>query len=183
MSEPRSALGGAVAAGFASVREIGPVGMITLRAKPEAAGLAKAVKAAVGTGLPGVRQIVTEGDRACGWMSPDEYLLVMPYAAVAGALEAIGKAMAGAHHLAVDVSDARAVFRVEGAKADQVLAKLSPVDFATLAPGELRRTRAAQVAAALWREGDGFTVVCFRSVARYVFDLLASGAKPGSELS
>ena len=182
MSEPKSALGGAVAAGFASVREIGPVGMITLRAKPEAAGLAKAVKAAVGTGLPGVRQIVTEGDRACGWMSPDEYLLVLPYAAVAGALEAIGKAMAGAHHLAVDVSDARAVFRVEGAKADQVLAKLSPVDFATLAPGELRRTRAAQVAAALWREGDGFTVVCFRSVARYVFDLLATGAKPGSEL-
>ena len=182
MSEPRSALGGAAAVGFASVREIGPVGMITLRAKPEAAGLAKAVKAAVGTGLPGVRQIVTEGDRACGWMSPDEYLLVMPYAAVAGALEAIGKAMGGAHHLAVDVSDARAVFRVEGAKADQVLAKLSPVDFARLEPGELRRTRAAQVAAALWREGDGFTVVCFRSVARYVFDLLASGAKPGSEL-
>jgi sarcosine oxidase subunit gamma len=182
MSEPKSALGGAVAAGFASVREIGPVGMITLRAKPDTAGLAKAVKAAVGTGLPGVRQIVTEGDRACGWMSPDEYLLVIPYAAVAGALEAIGKAMAGAHHLAVDVSDARAVFRVEGAKADQVLAKLSPVDFAKLEPGELRRTRAAQVAAALWREGDGFTVVCFRSVARYVFDLLASGAKPGSEL-
>jgi sarcosine oxidase subunit gamma len=97
-------------------------------------------------------------------------------------MEAIGKAMTGAHHLAVDVSDARAVFRVEGAKAEQVLAKLSPVDFAKLEPGELRRTRAAQVAAALWREGDGFTVVCFRSVARYVFDLLASGAKPGSEL-
>jgi sarcosine oxidase subunit gamma len=115
-------------------------------------------------------------------MSTDEYLLVMPYAAVAGALEAIGKAMAGAHHLAVDVSDARAVFRVEGAKAEQVLAKLSPVDFAKLETGELRRTRAAQVAAALWREGDGYTVVCFRSVARYVFDLLASGAKPGSEL-
>lgn len=182
MSEPKSALGGAASEGFASIREIGPVGMITLRAKPEAAGLAKAVKAAVGTGLPGVRRIVTEGDRACGWMSPDEYLLVMPYAAVAGALEAIGKAMAGAHHLAVDVSDARAVFRVEGARADQVLAKLSPVDFVTLEPGELRRTRAAQVAAALWREGDGFSVVCFRSVARYVFDLLASGAKPGSEL-
>ncbi len=182
MSEPKSALGGVTAAGFASIREIGPLGMISLRAKPDAAGLAKAIKAAVGTGLPDVRRIVAEGDRACGWMSPDEYLLVMPYAAVAGALEAIAKAMAGAHHLAVDVSDARAVFRVEGAKADQVLAKLSPVDFATLEPGELRRTRAAQVAAAFWREGDGFTVVCFRSVGRYVFDLLASGAKPGSEL-
>ncbi|NBE08744.1 sarcosine oxidase subunit gamma [Paragemmobacter ruber] len=182
MSEPKSALGGAVSEGFVTIREIGPVGMITLRAKPDAAGLAKAVKAAAGTGLPEVRRIVTEGDRACGWMSPDEYLLVLPYAAVGGALEAVGKAMAGSHHLAVDVSDARAVFRVEGAKAEQVLAKLSPVDFGALATGELRRTRAAQVAAAFWKDGDGFTVVCFRSVARYVFDLLATGAKPGSEL-
>ncbi|ESW60927.1 MAG: sarcosine oxidase subunit gamma [Rhodobacter sp. CACIA14H1] len=183
MSEPVSALGGASAQGFASVREIGPLGMVTLRAKPDAKGLAKAVKAAVGTAVPAVRRIVRDGDRACGWMSPDEYLLVMPYAAVAGALEAIGTAMAGEHHLAVDVSDARAVFRVEGAKADQVLAKLSPVDFATLEADELRRTRAAQVAAAFWKEGDGFTVVCFRSVGRYVFDLLATGAKPGSELA
>ena len=182
MSEPVSALKGATATGFAAIREIGPLGMITLRAKPDVKGLAKAIKAAVGTEVPALRRIVTEGDRACGWMSPDEYLLVMPYAAVAGALEAIAKAMGGEHHLAVDVSDARAVFRVEGAKAEQVLAKLSPVDFATLEPGELRRTRAAQVAAAFWKDGDGFTVVCFRSVGRYVFDLLAMSAQPGSEL-
>lgn len=182
MSEPVSALKGATATGFATIREIGPVGMITLRAKPDVKALAKAIKAAVGTAVPAVRRIEIEGDRACGWMSPDEYLLVMPYAAVAGAMEAIAKAMAGEHHLAADVSDARAVFRVEGAKADQVLAKLSPVDFARLEPGELRRTRAAQVAAAFWKEGDAFTVVCFRSVGRYVFDLLATGAKPGSEL-
>ena len=182
MSEPASALAGAVSEGFVTIREIGPLGMVTLRAKSDVKALPKAIKAAVGTGVPALRRIVVEGDRACGWMSPDEYLLVMPYAAVPAALEAIAKAMGTAHHLAVDVSDARAVFRVEGAKADQVLAKLSPVDFARLEPGELRRTRAAQVAAAFWQEGDGFTVVCFRSVARYVFDLLATSAKPGSEL-
>ena len=183
MSEPVSALKGATATGFAAIREVGPVGMITLRVKPDVKALAKAIKAAVGTGVPAVRRIEIDGDRACGWMSPDEYLLVLPYAAVAGALEAIAKAMGGEHHLAVDVSDARAVFRVEGGKADQVLAKLSPVDFATLEPGELRRTRAAQVAAAFWKDGDGFTVVCFRSVGRYVFDLLATSAAPGSELA
>lgn len=182
MSEPVSALKGASARGFAAIREIGPVGMITLRAKPDVKGLAAAVKAAVGTSVPALRRIEIAGDRACGWMSPDEYLLVMPYAAVGEALAAIGKALAGEHHLAVDVSDARAVFRVEGAKADQVLAKLSPVDFATLEAGELRRTRAAQVAAAFWKDGDGFTVVCFRSVGRYVFDLLAMSAQPGAEL-
>jgi sarcosine oxidase subunit gamma len=182
MSEPVSALDGAMSEGFAKIREIGPLGMVTLRCKSDVKALPKAIKAAVGTAVPELRRIVVEGDRACGWMSPDEYLLVMPYAAVPAALEAIGKAMGTAHHLAVDVSDARAVFRVEGAKADQVLAKLSPVDFAALAEGELRRTRAAQVAAAFWKDGDGFTVVSFRSVGRYVFDLLATSAKPGSEL-
>lgn len=182
MSEPKSALNGAVSEGFASIREIGPLGMVTLRCKADVKALPKAIKAAVGTGVPGLRRIVVDGDRACGWMSPDEYLLVMPYAAVPAALEAVAKAMGQEHHLAVDVSDARAVFRVEGAKAEQVLSKLSPVDFAKLEPGELRRTRAAQVATAFWKDGDGFTVVCFRSVARYVFDLLAMSATPGSEL-
>ena len=128
-------------------------------------------------------KIEVAGDRACGWMSPDEYLLVLPYAEVAGAMAALNKGLAGQHFLAADVSDARAVFRVEGAKAAQVLAKLSPVDFATLEAGELRRTRAAQVAAAFWADGDAFTVVCFRSVGKYVFDLLATSAQVGSELA
>lgn len=180
MSDPASALGGASFTGFASVREIGPLGMISLRAK-DVTGLAEAVKAATGAGLPAVRRIETAGDNACGWMSPDEYLLVLPYAGVTAAIATLNAALAGQHFLAVDVSDARAVFRVEGDKAAQVLAKLAPVDFAMLAPGELRRTRAAQVAAAFWQQGNGYTVVCFRSVGRYMFDLLASSALPGSE--
>ncbi|WGV17127.1 sarcosine oxidase subunit gamma [Fuscovulum ytuae] len=182
MSEPVSALNGAASEGFATIREIGPLGMITLRCKADVKALPKAIKAAVGTGVPALRRVVVEGDRACGWMSPDEYLLVMPYVDVSASLSAIAKAMGKEHHLAVDVSDARAVFRIEGAKAEQVMAKLSPVDFAALEPGELRRTRAAQVAAAFWKDGEGYTLVCFRSVARYVFDLLASSATPGSEL-
>jgi sarcosine oxidase subunit gamma len=175
MPDPVSPLLGTSFDGFAKVREIGPLGMITLRAKGLKT-LDKAIKAAVGTKVPGPRRIETLGDRACGWMSPDEYLLVLPYAEVPQALAALAKALAKDHHLAADVSDARAVFRVEGPKADQVLQKLMPVDFDRLAPGELRRTRMAQVAAAFWREGDGFTVVCFRSVARYSFDILQNAA-------
>lgn len=183
MSKAVSALGGAAFDGFASIREIGPIGMITLRAKPEVKALAAAVKAVTGTGLPATRRIEVNGDRATGWMSPDEYLLILPYAEVAAGLASLAKDLAGEHHLAVDVSDARAVFRVEGAKAEQVLAKLSPVDFAALEPGELRRTRAAQVAAAFWKDGEGYTLVSFRSVAGYVMGLLSHSAQPGSELS
>jgi sarcosine oxidase, subunit gamma len=182
MSEPVSALQGARYDGFATIREIGPVGMITLRAKG-LKSLDKAIKAAVGTKVPAQRRIELNGNRACGWMSPDEYLLVIPYAEVATALAALAKALAGQHYLAADVSDARAVFRIEGEKASDVLCKLSPVDFNMLAPSELRRTRAAQVAAALWHQDDGFTLVCFRSVAGYVMGLLSHSARPGAELS
>jgi sarcosine oxidase subunit gamma len=182
MSDPVSALQGASFAGFASVREVGPIGMVTLRAKGLKT-LDKAIKAAVGTKAPSQRRIEINGDRACGWMSPDEYLVVLPYAEVSKALAAISKALGNDHHLAVDVSDARAVFRVEGDKADQVLRKLVPADLDNLAPGELRRTRAAQVAVAFWQQDDGFTLVCFRSVAGYVMGLLANAAQPGCELS
>ena len=183
MSEVVSALGHASFEGFAKVSEIGPLGMITLRAKPDVAGLAAAVQAAVGVALPSQREIEIAGDRAAGWMGPDEYLLVMPYDQANAALEALNTALKGQHYLAVVVSDARAVVRIEGGKADQVLAKLSPVDFATLAPKELRRSRAAQVAAAYWKDGNGFTMVCFRSVASYAMGLLTHSAMPGSELA
>lgn len=183
MRNPVSPLGNATFDGFCTIKEIGPLGMISLRAKPDVKELAKAVKAAVGTKLPAQRRIEVAGDKACGWMSPDEYILILPYAETGAAMEAISKAMGAAHHLAAVVSDARAVFRVEGDKADQVLAKLCPVDFDTLEPGELRRTRAAQVAAAFWKDGNGFTVVCFRSVAGYVMGLLSHSAEKGSELA
>jgi sarcosine oxidase subunit gamma len=182
MSEPVSALGGASYSGFATIREIGPIGMITVRAKG-LKGLDKAVKSVVGTKLPGTRRIEISGDTACAWMSPDEYLLILPYSGVAAALASISAALKGEHYLAVDVSDARAVFRIEGDKAAEVLRKLAPVDFENLQPGELRRTRVAQVAAAFWHADGGYTLVSFRSVAGYVMGLLTHSAQPGSELA
>ncbi|MFN3723506.1 MAG: sarcosine oxidase subunit gamma, partial [Paracoccaceae bacterium] len=69
MSDPVSALSGARYDGFAAVREIGPLGMITLRAKAGTPGLEAAVLAATGCALPATRRIVRQGARAAGWMS------------------------------------------------------------------------------------------------------------------
>ena len=183
MSDPVSALGGVLYDGFARVSEIGPLGMISLRAKADLPGLTQAVRAVTGTAVPQQRRIEVAGRCAAGWMSPDEYLLILPYDQTGPALATIAAALQGQHHLAVVVSDARAVFAIEGDKGAQVLAKLSPVDLGRMAAGEVRRTRAAQVAAAFWRQGDGFRLVCFRSVAPYVMGLLTHSAMPGSELS
>ncbi len=182
MSDPVSAMDGATFDGFASIREIGPVGMISLRCKHDVKALPKTIKTAVGVAMPGVRRIVRDGAFAAGWMAPDEVLLIMPYAQVSNTLASIAKALKGEHHLAADVSDARAVFHIAGPDAGDVLMKLTPADVTRLAPGELRRSRAAQVAAAFWAQDDGYTLVCFRSVADYVMGLLTHSAQPGSAL-
>lgn len=160
--------------GFSQISQSAPLGMITLRAKLDCAGLDAAIMAATGCPRPEQRQIHHAGGQAAGWMSPDEYLLIV--ADVAQAMAALDKALAGQHYLAVDVSDARAVFDIAGKGAD-VLAKLSPIDFAKLGPNELRRTRAAQVAVAVWATGkDSYRLICFRSVADYVMGLLRHSA-------
>ena len=164
MSEPVQPLGGAAAG---TLREIGPLGMVTLRAKADTPGLAKALGA-----IPPVRGIVEAGASRVAWMSPDEYLILTDRKNVPQLLDDIRKTLTDRHHLAVDVSDARAVFHLSGPSADTALSRLSPVDFARLPAGEVRRTRLAQVACALWRDGDGITVVTFRSVATYAFDVM-----------
>lgn len=145
--------------------------MVTLRAKADAAGLAAALGA-----IPPVRGIVASGERRIAWMSPDEYLILTTPGDVPQVLGHIAETMGNAHHLAVDVSGARAVFHLAGPAADAALSRLCPVDFARLPPGEIRRTRLAQVACALWREGDGITVVTFRSVASYAFEVMRMAA-------
>lgn len=183
MSKAVSALGGVSHKGFAEVAEAGLRGMITLRGDLSSAKMKKAVKAAAGTAMPAPRRIVTGDGKAAAWMSPDELLILVPYKAAQETVATLQKALEGEHHLVADVSDARAVFTVRGERADQVLMKLCPVDLAGLAEGEIRRTRAAQVAAAFWKSGpEEFTLVSFRSVAGYVMGLLETSARQGGEI-
>jgi len=97
------------------------------------------------------------------------------------------KTLAGTHHLMANVSDARAVFQLEGEGRliRDTLAKLTPADMRPVALPVLafRRTRLAQVPAAfVFHHDDYAELICFRSVAGYVFDLLRQAAKPGSEV-
>ncbi len=183
MSDPRSALGGAVYQGYVTVKDAGVQGMITLRGAHRE--LAEAVKAATGQGMPAQRRIEGGLGGGAAWASPDELLLFCEYAEAAVALEKARRALEGKHFLVADVSDARAVFTLEGAGIRDLLAKLCPANLApeALPTGEFRRSHIGQVAAAFWLESEEkATVVCFRSVAQYMFDLLSKAAEPGSEL-
>lgn len=190
MSDPVSALDGAQFEGSVSVTDRGPVGMITLRGDLASSAMAQALDKALGLTVPAQRRIVpakgiSQGQAA--WMSPDELLLIMPYGQVAATLASLGASMAGTHHLAENVSDARALITLQGADAAlrDVLAKLTPADLHpdSFAVGEFRRSRLAQVPAAFWMPETGrANIVCFRSVAKYVFDLLCTAADPAARV-
>ncbi len=185
MSEAVSALNGAAFKGYCTVTEAGLTGMVTIRGDFGDKAFTAAVKKISGLDVPGQREIVTKDARKLAWMSPDELLLFCAYGEASDLAAKLAEALAGSHALAVNVSDARVMLRVEGAAAREVIAKLSPANLAPEAfgPGQIRRTRLAQVAAAFHMPDEqSIEVIAFRSVARYVFDLLSTAAKPGSEV-
>ncbi len=160
-----------------------PVGMVTLRGDLGAPEMAAAVKGAVGLAMPAQRRIRSGKRGAVAWMSPDELLLFMDHARAPAAVGRLDKALADQHHLAVDVSDARALFTLTGAGVREVIAKGSPADMApdALPVGEFRRSRIGQVAAAWWlSDAETLHLVCFRSVGDYMFDWLCKAAEKDS---
>jgi sarcosine oxidase subunit gamma len=67
-----------------------------------------------------------------------------------------------------DQTDAWAALRLAGAGADQVLARLVPLDLrpAVFAEGAAARSALGHMMAVIWREGDGFVILVMRSMAR-----------------
>lgn len=186
MSNAVSALAGAEYSGIAKIAEAGLHGMITIRGDFSSKAFAKAIKGVAGCDVPDIRKIAdgSEG-RQLAWMSPDELLLLTSYETVDADVAALNTGFGEEHALAVSVSDARAVFTISGAHARDVVAKVAPVDMAASAfgQGDFRRSRFAQVPAAFWMvDQDTVKVICFRSVAQYMFDLLKSTSQPGSEV-
>ncbi len=147
-------------------------GMITLRA--DFASLK-------GITVPETRK-VRDG---VAWMSPDELLVMVPKSEVPAKLAELEKTLRG-HYLLADVSDARAVFSLTGDTAREILAKGAPVDMSPDAfePGDIRRTRIGQVAAAFWMvDEQTINIVCFTSVAEYLEHWLRHAARPEAQIS
>ena len=168
--------------GQVNIEDMGPSGMITVRADLTDPAVAKALSLAQ-------IEVPTQGGVKGNalWMSPDELMIFTAHGAAEAQTNALISAFGDTHSLVVNVSDARTAFRLTGedARIREVLAKLSPADLrATSLPvGRVRRTRLAQVPAAFWYLVAGeANLICFRSVSDYVFNLLSNAAAEGSEV-
>lgn len=171
--------------GYVTVSEDAPSGMLTLRGDLSSKPFVTALKKSVSTDMPASCQIVHDGQMSVGWMSPDELLILTAYDQVAGLEAGLRKSLGKRHFLVADVSDARVSFTLSGDKVREVIAKLAPVDLAPghFAPGAFRRTRFGQISAAFWLISETEArVICFRSVAEFMFNQLSAAARLGGEV-
>ena len=155
-----------------------PVGMITLRGDMTALG--KATKKVAACALPPMRMSTASDTGRLMWMSPDELMLVCDHSDADRLVVDLTQVLGTAFTTVINVSDSRQLFDIKGIYVENVLSKLMPVDFDTFAETEVRRTRMAQIPAAIWREGDHWRVMCFRSVAVYAEDVLRNAMPVGA---
>jgi sarcosine oxidase, subunit gamma len=164
-----------------SLREIADRGMIDLRGHASDAAFMSAAHDALGFALPTApRTSATWGDVRVLWLSVDQWLILSPRSKAHEILANLRTALQGIHSLAVDVSDMRAVIRLEGEGCREVLMKGTSLDLldAEFKPGCCRRMRYAEIAALLHVvEEDVFDVYIFRSYAHYTWNFLCATAK------
>ncbi|EDQ03724.1 hypothetical protein DSM14862_02194 [Sulfitobacter indolifex] len=122
-----------------------------------AAGLSETLEAAHGVTLPKPLQSTQKDNTRCLWFCQNEVLLVGP---------APDETLAN-HAALVDVSDGWAAAELQGPGAEDVLARLVPVDLrsATFKPGQTLRSQLREITASITRTDAGFLLLVYRSMA------------------
>ena len=189
MLEPvfESPLGHRVAANtYVDMHGITTRGMIDLRGLGTDRKFMAAAKLILGVELPKApRTSQSFGDIKVLWLSTDQWLILCGRARAPALTRELQDALAPLHALVVDVSDMRAVIRLEGVRVREVMMKGCSLDLlnADYAPGTVRRVRFAEIAALLnIVEDTVIDLYVFRSYANYAWDFLLKAARKGSEV-
>jgi sarcosine oxidase, subunit gamma len=169
------------------LREITDRGMIDLRGNANDKKFMTAAKKVLGLDLPKTpRTNVSWGDVKALWLSIDQWLILCSRAKAVELTAALRAELGSIHSLVVDVSDMRAILRLEGEGVREVLLKGSSLDLLgdDYAAGTVRRMRYAEIAALLHVVEDNvFDVYVFRSYADYAWDFILATARRPAKVS
>ena len=169
-----------------SMREISERGMIDLRGLSSDKKFMSAVKSVLGFDLPKVpRTSASWGDMKALWLSTDQWLILCTRSKINALLAELNAALGKIHSLAVDVSDMRAIIRIEGDGVRETLMKGSSLDLigADYKAGTVRRMRFAEIAALLHVvEKNVIDIYVFRSYAEYTWAFLTKAGRKGAEV-
>ena len=192
MSEPefRSALAGvAPRDGLAiSISEVTDLGMIDVRGNAGERAFHTTFKKVIGCDVPAKpRSSVAAGDITVLWLSIDQWLVLAPRKRVKDLVSELRTALREVHSLAIDLSDARTIIRLQGDGVREILMKGTPVDLtlADLGPGSVRRLRFGDIAAMVHirrLKPDEIDLFVFRSYGRFAWDWLEATAGEAARL-
>jgi sarcosine oxidase, subunit gamma len=163
------------------LREITERGMIDVRGSVTDKKFMAAAKKVLGLDLPKApRTSASWGDVKALWLSIDQWLILCAKSKVDEFVGALRSELALVHSLVVDVSDMRAILRLEGEGVREVLLKGSSLDLLgdDYPAGTVRRMRFAEIAGLLHVVEDNvLDVYVFRSYANYAWDFLLATAR------
>ncbi len=141
----------------ASLAEVLPVAITSVAPfKGREKAVSAALEAAVGGGFPKPNRTTGKGDVRIVWSGPGQAMV-------------LGASVAPDGAAVTDQSDAWAVLRLEGSRAEAVLARLVPIDVrrAQFKTGHTARTQLRHMTCSLTRVGaSAFEIMVFRSMAR-----------------
>ncbi len=134
------------------------------------------------------RSSASASDVAAYWFSIDQWLIIAPREGLVALEQALAEALGSHRHALTDVSDMRAILRVQGESCRAVLSKCIPIDMYAdeIAPGYVRRVTLGEIAAAMIcvaDDPDVFDLLVFRSYADYAMTWLEEAADAGRSLS
>ncbi|WOD07788.1 sarcosine oxidase subunit gamma [Marinomonas sp. GJ51-6] len=158
--------------GGVHLRERKLLGHLTLRCNPSNADQLAAVERVLGVGLPLTPLTsVEKGDYSIRWMSPDEWLILVPGLETFDIETAFRDEMPG-HYSLVNSSGGSTVLELSGEKVVELLQKSTPVDlYITAFPiGKVVSTLFAKTTTTMRRlDENRFELVIRRSFADYVW--------------
>jgi sarcosine oxidase subunit gamma len=161
--------------------------MIDLRGSAHDKKFMAAAKKVLGLDLPkSPRTSVSWGDVKALWLSIDQWLILCSRAKAVELVTALKADLGNIHSLIVDVSDMRAVLRLEGEGVREILLKGSSLDLLSddYAPGTVRRMRYAEIAALLHVVEDTvFDIYVFRSYADYAWNFILATARAPAKVT
>jgi sarcosine oxidase subunit gamma len=168
--------------GIVALRDSGFFGQIDLRGDPADGSFIDAVRQVLGLDLPmAANTAATIGDRAALWLSPDEWLILVPFATRAQTIDELKRALAGKHVSVTDVSANRTILELSGSKAREVLAKGCGLDLHPRAfkAGQCAQTVVARSQAVIWQVDatPTYRVLVRPSFAAYLTDFFIDAMK------
>lgn len=154
------------------LRERKLLGHLTLRGDSRDPAFVAGAQQALGLALPGPLGLTVAGERSVQWMSPDEFLLVVPRGEELATEQRLRQALAGQHIQVVNVSGGQTLLELSGANVRDVLMKSTSYDVhpASFPVGKGVGTVFAKTQLYIRRTGeDTWELLVRRSFADYIW--------------